>query len=158
MTYASIHTKAGERKIILDIYGLYSYNECMPAIHHRTATNDRPEPFRSAEEVWFWCAGPSQPCAIPRPCTPGDVLGVIAGLYRQRRLSIDHLHVIRFYGARQRRPDPMRRQERRAHGLWVDAMRRLHDAFEQRGIVYSHIRRVLIDLSLERAMKDSNHA
>lgn len=116
-----------------------------------------PQAFRSAEEAWFWCVRPVR-SVIPRPCVPYELMRLIDGLYRQRLLTIDHLHVMRFYGARQRRPDWAVRAERRAHGVWVDAMRHLHDAFERRGIVQTRLRRALIDFSLERAMKDIAHA
>lgn len=117
------------------------------------------QPFGSAEEAWFWSQKPqSDSPPITRPCDPMQLFMMVERLYRQRHLTLDHLHVMRFYGQRQKRPNPGLRQEKRAHFLWVDAMRRLHAVFEKNGVVKSHFQRALIDLSLERAMKGHDHA
>lgn len=103
-------------------------------------------PFGSAEEAWFWFmqahealragarirAGESD---VVRPCEPVDVLRVVDRLYRQRRLVRDHLCVMAHYGRRLMPPDPRRRREQRAHGLWDEALARLDPVLRAKGIV-----------------------
>lgn len=103
-------------------------------------------PFVSAEEAWFWfiqahlarsegakiVAGLGLGC---RPCEPVDVLAVVERLYRGRRLLMDHILVLRFYGRRQMSPDPQRAKEMRAYSLWQEAMERIEDVLIAKGIV-----------------------
>jgi hypothetical protein len=70
-----------------------------------------------------------------RPCEPVDVLAVVERLYRGRRLLMDHILVLRFYGRRQMSPDPQRAKEMRAHSLWQEAMERIEDVLIAKGIV-----------------------
>lgn len=104
------------------------------------------EPFPSAEAAWFWfveCwqarhAGARVVAGAgdrPRPCEPVDVLRVVDRLYRQRRLLRDHVLVLGHYGRRALAPDPRRRREQRAHGLWAEALDRLAEALRVKGIV-----------------------
>ena len=104
------------------------------------------EPFDSAEEAWFWFVQAQQARndgarftlgagAIPRPCEPCDILKIVDRLYRNRRLVMDHLLVLRHYGVRMLPPDPRRSKEARAHGLWVEALGRIGDVLEGKGIV-----------------------
>jgi hypothetical protein len=114
------------------------------------ATGERGEPFLSAEEAWFWfitvqamrndgaqIAGAG---ALPRPCTPDDILNVLNRLYRSRRLIMDHLLVLRHYGRRQMAPDPRRVKEVRAFHLWQQALERLEPLLVRRGIVRPRLR------------------
>jgi len=105
-----------------------------------------PIPFGSAEEAWFWfmqnhearCAGARIRAGqgdMPRPCEPIDVLRVLDRLYRQRRLVRDHLAVLAHYGRRLMAPDPRRRREQRARGLWDEALSRLEPVLRGKGIV-----------------------
>lgn len=103
-------------------------------------------PFRDAEEAWFWfiaaqaarndgarfVAGQS---LYPRPCEPIDILKVLDGLYRQRRLVRDHLLVLRHYGRRHLPPDNRRAKEVRAFQLWHEALERIGAVLEKKGIV-----------------------
>lgn len=103
-------------------------------------------PFESAEEAWFWfiqaqkakedgarfSAGKG---LHTRPCEPADILSVLDRLYRQRRLIMDHLLVLRHYGRRQICPDPRRIKEARAYTLWKEAMERLDPILVRKGIV-----------------------
>ncbi len=121
-----------------------------------TSFQNSPEPFRSAEEAWFWLMNPKGVVfTVPRPCLPNDLLKIVERLYRQRHLSMDHIRVMRFYGQRQARPNPDRAQERHAHYVWRDALARLQTALEMSGYVHAAIQRAVIDFSLERAMKAS---
>lgn len=103
-------------------------------------------PFGSAEEAWFWfiqaqaarndgarfSAGQG---LVSRPCEPVDILKIVDRLYRQRRLLVDHLLVLRHYGRRLIAPDARRMKEIKAHSLWVEALERMTPIFERKGIV-----------------------
>ncbi|MEI6558952.1 MAG: hypothetical protein WCO00_11145 [Rhodospirillaceae bacterium] len=104
------------------------------------------QPFDSSEEAWFWfvqahdarAAGARVTAGqglVPRPCEPVDVLRVVDRLYRQRRLVRDHLAVLVHYGRRLMAPDPARRLEQRASGLWAEAFAALTPALRTKGIV-----------------------
>lgn len=102
--------------------------------------------FTDAEEAWFWfiaayearqsgariVAGAG---SLPRPCEPLDILRVVDRLYRQRRLFADHLRVLNFYGRRGSPPDPRRDRERKAYGLWQEALMRIEPMLRMKGIV-----------------------
>ena len=94
-------------------------------------------PFHTAEEAWFWFIQANQARLdgaryksaegrnVPRPCEPIDILRILDRLYRTRRLMMDHLRVLRYYGLRQMPPERWRRSEMRAATLWSEAMRAL---------------------------------
>jgi len=102
--------------------------------------------FNDAQEAWFWfvqaqearnegarfTAGVS---LFPRPCEPADMLKILDGLYRQRRLMRDHLLVLRHYGRRQLAPDLNRVKEVQAHRLWHEALERIEPILIRKGIV-----------------------
>lgn len=103
-------------------------------------------PFESAEEAWFWFIAAQEARVdgarfsaglglFPRPCEPLDILKALDKLNRQRRVSRDHLLVLRHYGRRRLAPDPRRVKEMRAYGLWSEAMERLEFILEKKGIV-----------------------
>ncbi|MEO0391973.1 MAG: hypothetical protein AAF213_01865 [Pseudomonadota bacterium] len=102
--------------------------------------------FRDVEEAWFWFMAAYEARqsgakivagvgALPRPCEPLDILRVVDRLYRQRRLYIDHLRVLNFYGKRRSPPDPRRDQERKAYGIWHEALARIEPALRRKGIM-----------------------
>ena len=111
-------------------------------------TNGNTVPFSSVEEAWFWfiaaqsardegarfIAGES---LYPRPCEPVDILKILDGLHRKRRLLRDHLLVLRHYGRRNMPPDRRRQKEVRAFYLWKEAMERMEPIMEQKGIISS---------------------
>lgn len=103
-------------------------------------------PFDSVSEAWFWFIKAQEAknegarftsglSLYPRPCEPTDILKILDGLYRNRRLMRDHLLVLRHYGRRQVPPDPRRIKEARAHALWVEALDRIEPIFLRKGIV-----------------------
>lgn len=103
-------------------------------------------PFRDAEEAWFWFITAQQARnegaritagqgLCPRPCEPIDILKVLDGLYRQRRLLREHLLVLRHYGRRHMAPDPRRVKEARASHLWREALERMSAVLERKGII-----------------------
>lgn len=102
--------------------------------------------FDSVEEAWFWFIQAQQARndgarftagngLIARPCEPIDILRVLDRLYRHRRLTMEHLLVMRHYGRRQMPPDPRRIKEGRAYKLWSEALKRLESVLERKGIV-----------------------
>lgn len=103
-------------------------------------------PFDSAIDAWFWFITAQQAknegarytagmSLTPRPCEPTDILKILDGLYRQRRLLRDHLLVLRHYGRRQMEPDSRRVKEMRAHTIWHEAMNRIEPVLVRKGIV-----------------------
>lgn len=117
------------------------HDRYVPKTHTEAETN----PFLSAEEAWFWfiqahsarmdgariVAG----AGTLRPCEPVDILAVVERLYRSRRLMMDHILVLRFYGRRLMSPDPCRAKEMRAHSLWKEAIERMEEVLINKGIV-----------------------
>ena len=103
-------------------------------------------PFKDAEEAWFWFIAAQEATKdgarfsaglslYPRPCEPIDILKVLDRLHRQRRLTRDHLLVLRHYGRRHLAPDPYRKKEARAYRLWAQALERMAEIFEKKGII-----------------------
>ncbi len=110
------------------------------------ATGAETTPFASAEEAWFWFIQAQQARndgarfsmglgLFARPCEPLDILRVVERLYRNRRLIMDHLLVLRHYGRRMMPPDPCRVREARAHTLWTEALERIEPVLCRKGIV-----------------------
>lgn len=103
-------------------------------------------PFADAEEAWFWfmaayearqsgariVAGAGYPT---RPCEPLDILRVADRLYRLRRLTMEHLRVLNFYGRRGCPPDPRLGRELKSYGLWQEALDRIGPMLARKGIV-----------------------
>jgi len=104
------------------------------------------EPFRSAEEAWFWTmaaliarrdgarisAGKGDKL---RPCEPDDVIRCLDRLYRQRRIDLIHARVLRIWGERGAAPDPRYPAERADAAQWREAMNRLEWPLRVKGIV-----------------------
>lgn len=104
------------------------------------------EPFESVEDAWFWCVAAMEAkgdgartvagmSLVPRPCEAVDIIKAIDTLYRNRRLMIDHIRVLKHYGVRHMAPDPRRKREARAFTLWDEAMVRLESVLETKGIL-----------------------
>jgi hypothetical protein len=112
----------------------------------KTQTTQKAVPFDNAEDAWLWfilaqearnegarfSAGLG---LIARPCEPADILNAIDRLYRNRRLVMDHILVLRHYGKRQLAPDPRRIKEVRAFALWKEALERIEPVLVRKGIV-----------------------
>ena len=103
-------------------------------------------PFRDAEEAWFWFIAAQQArnegarftagqSLYPRPCEPLDILKILDRLYRTRRLVRAHLVVLRHYGRRFMPPEECRAKEVRAYALWCEALERLSEVMERKGII-----------------------
>ena len=106
----------------------------------------RAEPFTSAEDAWFWTmaaliarregarlsAGRG---AVQRPCEPDDVVKCLDRLYRQRRIELLHVRIMRNWGERGYGPNPRIPAERSDLRLWREAMDRLDFPLRAKGIV-----------------------
>jgi len=104
------------------------------------------KPFGSAEEAWFWTmaalaarhagarfrAGQGRSL---RPCEPDDVVRCLDRLWRQRRIDLIHVRVLRHYGERQAPPDPRHPGDRTPAQLWSEALERLDWPLRAKGIV-----------------------
>ena len=104
------------------------------------------EPFRSAEEAWFWTmaaliarrdgarivAGKGEK---QRPCEPDDVIKCLDRLYRHRRIDLIHARILRIWGERGTAPDPRYPAERADAAQWREAMNRLEWPLRVKGIV-----------------------
>jgi hypothetical protein len=102
------------------------------------------EPFRSAEQAWFWTmsalaarregASGSGP-RVNRPCDPDDVLKCLDGLYRRRRIDLVHARILRIWGERRIAPNPAYATERADAAIWREALERLEWPLRVKGIV-----------------------
>ncbi len=110
---------------------------------HRSS---EPVPFQSAEEAWFWYVAAMQARLDGarivaglgreiRPCEPVDIYKAIERLYRNRRLQMDHIKILRHYGVRGIAPDHTRIREMLASKIWREAMDRIELTLQQKGIV-----------------------
>jgi len=104
------------------------------------------EPFRSAEEAWFWTmtalaarrdgarivAGAGR---AMRPCEPDDVVKCLDRLYRQRRIDLVHARILRCWGERGVAPNPRYAREKNDWRIWNEAMQRLEWPLRVKGIV-----------------------
>ena len=110
------------------------------------------QPFRCAEEAWFWTmtaltarregarftANPpftADQGATVRPCEPDDVVKCLDTLYRRRRIDLVHARILRIWGERQMAPSPANPRERCDWRLWREAMDRLEWPLRVKGIV-----------------------
>ena len=104
------------------------------------------QPFRSAEEAWFWTMAAlvarrdgarytARQGTVPRPCEPDDVVKCLDTLYRRRRIELLHARIMRVWGERQMSPNPAHPRERCDWRLWREAMDRLEWMLRVKGIV-----------------------
>lgn len=103
------------------------------------------EPFRTAEEAWFWAfssiAARHQGTrsrsgnARPRPCDPDDVMKCLDALYRRRRIDLTHARILQIWGERGAAPNTAYASERCDAKLWREALERLEWPLRVKGIV-----------------------
>lgn len=102
------------------------------------------EPFNTAEEAWFWTCDALRArrdgtsgngTGRRRPCDPDDIIKCLDGLYRRRRIDLDHARVLRFWGERRSRPDPRIAKQHGAAVLWRQALERLEWPLRRKGIL-----------------------
>ena len=73
--------------------------------------------------------------SFQRPGTGIDTQKVIERLYREHKLTHDHMRILRFYGIRNMRPDINREKEYRAAKLWEEAMKIIGHELEKKGMI-----------------------
>lgn len=101
----------------------------------------RTAPFASAEAAWFWTAATlrarqdASPSPGPGPCRPEDILKCLDMLYRQRRIELLHVRILRLWGWRGMAPNPAWPRQRCDARLWREALDRLDWPLRVRGIV-----------------------
>ena len=106
----------------------------------------RAQPFRDAEEAWFWtmaalvarregARGVARAGLAIRPCEPDDVVKCLDTLYRRRRIDLAHARILRIWGERQIAPNPAHRSEKCDWRFWREAMDCLEWPLRMRGIV-----------------------
>ena len=109
-------------------------------------TGAQAEPFRSAEEAWFWTMAAlvarrdgarivSGAGLVTRPCEPDDVVKCLDRLYRHRRVDLQHARILRIWGERGTAPDARQPGEAGDWRLWHEAMSRLDWPLRVKGIV-----------------------
>jgi len=99
------------------------------------------ETFPTAETAWFWtcavlrarAAGRAGP---PGPCRTEDVLRGLDRLYRNRRLELLHVRVLRRWGWRGH-PPGARPQDGFDRVLWTEALGRLTWVWQDAGVIRS---------------------
>jgi hypothetical protein len=110
------------------------------------ASARRIEPFRSAEEAWFWTMAAlmarregarftANKGRVSRPCEPDDVVKCLDVLYRRRRIDLVHARILRTWGERQAAPNPALEFQRCDWRLWREALDRLEWPLRVKGIV-----------------------
>lgn len=101
------------------------------------------EPFRSAEEAWFWTVSALDAraegvrpggSAVRRPCDPDDVLRCLDRLYRAQRIRREHAEVLRRWGAQRLAPGACAGAGRDAL-LWAEALDRLAPMLAAKGVI-----------------------
>lgn len=108
--------------------------------------HSRTQAFASVEEAWFWTMAAliarrdgarivSGAGLVARPCEPDDVVKCLDRLYRQRRIDLQHVRILRVWGERQQTPDPRYPREKGDWRLWREAMSRLDWPLRVKGIV-----------------------
>jgi hypothetical protein len=104
------------------------------------------EPFRSAEEAWFWTMAAltarregarfsANLGRLVRPCEPDDVVKCLDALYRRRCINLAHVRVLRVWGDRQVGPDRNFPGEHMEWRHWREALDRLEWPLRVKGIV-----------------------
>lgn len=96
--------------------------------------------FPTAEAAWLWtCAvlrareeGRAGP---PGLCSIDAVLRGLDRLYRNRRLDLLHVRVLRRWGFRGRAPHATRPADGHDYAVWTEALQRLEWVWRQAGII-----------------------
>lgn len=90
--------------------------------------------FASAQEAWLWFM--SNPRGgLATQITAEAILQCIDRLYKNRRLTPDHLQVLRHYGLRGKAPDLRMKREARGGSLWSQALSIIEPSLIRKHIV-----------------------
>lgn len=105
----------------------------------------RPEkPFKSAEEVWFWCClcegvkgyvNNNDGSGLGRPCETTDIFIILKRLVREKKISQQHLHILSKYGLEQAPPHPLFGANLYECRLWKEALEELEKPLRDKHIV-----------------------
>lgn len=102
----------------------------------------RGEPFRDAEACLVWTirqlaaeAEAEKKPARAAICSPHEVVKCLDKLYRQRRIDLHHVRILRLWAHRGRAPDPRNPIERADARIWREALDRLEWPLRTLGIV-----------------------
>lgn len=103
------------------------------------------EKFKNAEEAWFWFVKDisrtdtslnPESSLERRAITSQEFLSILNRLYKNRVITYDHLLVMRCYGRLGIPPNPSILKQERAHKLWQEGIKRVHDALYTRGLLH----------------------
>lgn len=95
-------------------------------------------PCLSADAAWMQTMrtikspAPRDPAAYEQA---DSVVKCLDRLYRQRRIDLAHVRILRIYGERQMAPSATAPAERQDHRLWREAMDLLDQPLQMRGLV-----------------------
>ncbi len=103
-------------------------------------------PYEDAEQAFFSMVKGQEALAAgarvraglgiyQRPGGGLDIQIVIERLYRLRKLTMDHIQVLRHYGVRKLKPDPYRPKEARSAMLWDEAMNVISAELKTKGLI-----------------------
>lgn len=97
-------------------------------------------PFTSVESAWFSTIRDMQSAPIRALSEPARrrvdaVIKCLDTLYRNRRIEMLHVRIMRIWGARGVAPNPARQRENSDWRIWQEAMDRLDAALRAKGIV-----------------------
>lgn len=88
-------------------------------------------PYHNVENVLFYFMAQT----VPYEGLAKDIFDIINTAYRNRRLTKDHILIMRFYGEKGEIPRRARHREARACTIWKEAIDILKPAFINHGIV-----------------------
>jgi hypothetical protein len=119
-----------------------------PPRARRTLPSGAPRtvPFVDAQEAWLWTMAAlvarreGSPRGVdgagrPRPAMPEDVLRCLDTLYRNRRIDLLHVRILRIWGERGMAPAPERAAERSDAQIWREALQRLEWPLRVKGLI-----------------------
>ena len=124
----------------------YASRPLPPRQQRRHFIERRCEPFRDAEEAWFWTMSAlkarrdgarytANQGRVVRPCEPDDIVKCLDALYRRRRIGLLHARILRIWGERRVAPNPASQFERSDWKLWREAMDCMEWPLRVKGIV-----------------------
>jgi hypothetical protein len=102
----------------------------------------RGRPFRDAEACVIWMiqalaaeADGATRRAAASICTPAEIVKCLDTLYRRRRIDLNHVRILRFWGHRGRAPDAANPMEKADWRVWREALDRLDWPLRCLGII-----------------------
>lgn len=93
-------------------------------------------PFSSAADAWFWamsCFIASRGGGVAGGAE--EVMKCLDRLYRQRRIELQHVRILRIWGERRVAPNLRFQNEQADARLWREVINKLDAPLRQRGLV-----------------------